>query len=171
MSREPLTPEDRAFAEELSNKYYGLIKRIAKRRIKSDPAIELEDVIQDVYLMICKQVADFRETDTPEALIWTMTTRRVDWLRKTAPRHEPLSENASASDAPDLGIEEYYTDDMSDFDKFLLDEVYTKQETIADVARDIDMPAPRLRQRLKRARDKLKNVIEEDEDEENEEDK
>lgn len=163
MSRGPLTPEDSAFAEFLCKKYYTIIRRVAKARLGSDTSIDINDVIQDVFEMICDQTADFRKSETPGALVWTITSRHVDKLLNKEPKHEPLKESIPAPETDGLGIREYFTEDMTDFDKFLLEQVYIKKETIADIARDIGVPAPRLRQRLKRLRDDLKIIIEEDE--------
>jgi len=164
MIHRPLTPEEQTLAEALFKKYDGFIYKLILSYMDPELTFDAEDIAQEIGRMICEQIDDFKVTKTPKALIRTMTIRHVASYQKKLrqQQHEPLDEDYPAKEPP-VKISDYFTSKTTPFEKFILDRVYTKGDTIEEVANDIGVPASRLRQRFKRARDHLRDSIDEKE--------
>jgi len=162
-SRKPLTPQEQAFAKELCEKYHGAILRVIHTYLGPELSREREDILQDVFRMICEQINDFKTCKYPGALIRKITAYRVLEVRKKLGRFQPLPEdgefletNAETQGSP---LYEWFPRSMKDEDKQILETIYGEGRDVVDVADDIGISASTLRQRLKRAKDRLKRDL------------
>lgn len=155
----PLTPEEQVFAKNLIKQYDETSRRVIKSKLNPQYAYEFEDVVQNVYEMICKQLDDFRTYDKPEALVVTIATRAVWRLHRDWKETVPLSEDFVAKERDD-GLDEILPDKLSSNDKKLLTSVYQDQNTEKEVAENMGVSPSAVRQRIKRARDRLRKILE-----------
>lgn len=156
--KKPLSKEDRIYAKELICELDGTIRRVVRSYLGTDVSSEFEDVVQSVYETICVQLDDFKKCDSQEALAVVIAARKVWRVRRDRKPTEELSEDMPASE-DDPGLEDIFPLSISDVDREILTSVYVYQDTMEELSVDLVCPAATLRQRLKRARDRLKKVI------------
>ena len=154
----PLTPEEQVFAKNLIKKYDEKIRRVIKSKLNPQYAYEFEDVVQNVYEMICKQLDDFKTYDKPEALVVTIAARAVSRLHRDWKETVPLSEDCVAKEE-DKGLDEILPTDLSSGDKELLISVYQDRYTERETAENMGMNPSAVRQRMKRLRDRLRKIL------------
>lgn len=156
----PLSTEDQIYAKELIRVLDGTICKIVRAYLGAELASEFEDTVQDVYEQICNQLEDFKTCDSPEALVVTLASRKVWHIRRD---HKPIE--ALSADIPfmevDRGLEDILPSSISAADREILTSVYERQDSMADLAGDLGCPPATLRQRLKRAKRRLKKTLEE----------
>lgn len=155
----PLTSGERVFAKNLIEKYDRLIRRVIASQLDPRLAYEFEDVVQNVYEMICRQLEDFRRYDRPEALVVTIAARAVWRLHREWKETVPLPEDCAAREE-DKGLEELLPDRLPAGDRALLISVYQNRYTEREVAEGMGVSPAALRQRMKRARDRLRKILE-----------
>ena len=155
---QPLTPEDRVYAQNLIEQYDTVIRKIINVQLDPDLKSEFEDLVQDVYERICVQLEDFKTYDSPEALVVTIATRAV-WRK-----HRDRKETVPLADIYPAGEEDRTLDDLLPLsttpeDRRLLTAIYRDRDTEKEVAQDLGEKPATVRQRVKRARDRLKKVL------------
>lgn len=160
--RRPLTPEEQSYAKALIEKYDPVIRRVVSARLEQRFYDEFEDVVQNVYETICTQLDDFMTYDKPEALVVTITTRAVWRVHKRWKETVSITdeEALAAPTEPDIGLVEILPDGMPSGDRELLTAVYQNRKTEKEVAEATGEKPSTVRQRVKRARDRLKKVLE-----------
>ena len=162
MNREkikPLSKEDQIYAKELIQKLDGTIRRVVRSYLDADLSSEFDDIVQSIYEQICKQLDDFKKCDSPEALVTVMAARRVWHIQRDWKPTELLSEDTPAAEE-NHGLEDILPSSISDRDREILTAVYERMDTMEDLSTDWGCSAATLRQRLKRAKDRLKKTLE-----------
>lgn len=154
-----LTPEDQIYAKRLIKKFDKTIRRVIAAYLDPSLKYEAEDVVQNVYLMICQQLDDFRNYDSQEALVVTITTRAVKRLHRDWKDTVPLEDEYQAEDR-DPGLDEILPSSLSPGDRSLLISVYQDRNTERELADDLGEEPATIRQRVKRARDRLRQALE-----------
>lgn len=160
--KKSLTPQEQAYAKEICEKYHDTVVRIINAYLGPDLTREREDITQDVFRMVCEQLDDFKSYDNPEALVFKMTARRVQAVRKKLERYVPLpDENALIMEDGVQGADlfEWFPNSLPDKDKEVLQKVYGEKRDVAEAAAEIGVPAATMRQRLKRAKDRLRKEL------------
>lgn len=157
---EALSIEDQIYAKELIEKLDGTICRVVRSNLDADLSSEFEDIVQSVYERICMQLDDFKKCDSQEALAKTIAIRRVWHVQRDRKPTELLSDDIPAGE-DDRGLADILPPSISDEDKAILTAVYECMDTMEELSEDLNCSAATLRQRLKRARDRLKKAIEE----------
>lgn len=156
----PLTPEEVVLVQNILREHDDTLRRVIYYALGPEFRDEGEDVLQDVYVTVCKQVDDFKTCDKTEALLVTIATRSAYRARKKLSKRTtiPLTEDIPA-DEPDHGLMEILPPTVSDEDRRLLTKIYEDRNTIAEEAEVRNIKAPTLRQRLKRIRDELRTAL------------
>ena len=154
-----LTPEERAYAEELIQTYGVLIRHTARRYLGQDYAKDMEDVVQDTYEAICRQVDQFAFYENKGALIVTITMRTAKRYRKKNNRFVPLEIELTAPERGPAGLDELLPRATSEGDRDLLNRFYVYRETTGQIATELGEQESTIRQRLKRARDRLRKRL------------
>ena len=157
---EPLSEEDQVYAKELIRVLNGRIRRTVRVTLGRDLSSEFEDIVQNVYEAICRQLDDFKNCDSQEALAVTIATRAVWTFRRDHKPTEALPEDIPAEEA-DRGLGELLPTSTTDGDREILNAVYARRDRVADLAADLDCAPGTLRQRLRRAKARLKRTLEE----------
>lgn len=160
---EPLSEEDQVYAKELIRILNGRIRRTVRVTLGRDLSSEFEDIVQNVYEAICRQLDDFKNCDSQEALAVTIATRAVWTFRRDHKPTEALPEDIPAEES-DRGLEELLPPSTPDADRALLTAVYDRRDTMVELAGELDCSPETLRQRLKRARARLRKALDEGED-------
>lgn len=156
----PLSKEDQVYAQELIWKLEGTICRVVRSYLDVKLSFEFEDIVQGIYEQICKQLGDFKTCNNPYALAATIAARAVWRIQRKWKPTEELAEDIPAAEE-NRGLAEILPSSISDADKELLTSVYERQDTMVELSADLGCSAPTLRQRLKRARARLRKEIEE----------
>lgn len=155
----PLSIEDQIYAKELIQDLDGTIRRVVRSYLDADLSSEFEDIVQSIYETICLQLDDFKHCDSQRALAIVIAARKVWHVHRDRKPTEVLSEDSIATE-DSRGLEDILPRSISLSDKELITAVYAYQESMEDLAVDLGCPASTLRQRLKRARDRLKKALE-----------
>lgn len=156
----PLNREDQLYAKELIRVLNQKIRQTVYSNLGSDLSSEFEDIVQSVYEAICNQLDDFKSCDSQEALAVTISARAVWTFRRNHKPTEELSEDISAMET-DRGLDEILPLSTSDMDREILTSVYERQDTMVELAADLGSSDSTLRQRLKRAKARLKKALDE----------
>lgn len=159
--RKPLSQEDQQYAKALIKELDGAIRRTIRSYLGPDLSFGFEDIVQDVYEDICCQLDEFKGCDTQEALAVTIASRAAWNFRRDHKLTEVLSEDIPAM-AYDHGLDEILPTSTSDTDRAILVAAYERQDTMVELAGDMNTSASTLRQRLKRAKARLRKTLEED---------
>ena len=120
----PLTAEDQLYVKELVWQLNGTIRRVVRSYLDDDLSAEFDDVVQSIFETICKQLDDFRNADSPEALAVRIATRRVWHVRRDWKATEELSEDYAATDDGPRGLDDILPKSFPPSDKALLNSVY-----------------------------------------------
>ncbi len=156
----PLTPEETAFVQNILSEYDAMLRRVIFHALGEEFRNEGEDVLQDVYESVCRQVDDFRTCDNHTALLVTIASRSAYRTRRRLSKRVsvPLTEDIPV-DETDHGLLEILPPTTSDEDRRLLTKIYAERNTIAEEAEARNIKAPTLRQKLKRIRDELRSAL------------
>lgn len=157
----PLSQEDQIYSKALIEILNEKIRQTVRSNLGSDLSSEFEDIVQSVYEAICKQLDDFKNCDNQEALAVTIAARAVWVFRRNHKPTEALSEDIPATE-PDCGLDEILPSSTSKIDREVLTSVYERQDTMVELAADLGSSDSTVRQRLKRAKARLRNALEED---------
>lgn len=161
-SPRPLTTEEAAYVQSILREHDAKLRRVIYSILRQEFRDEGEDVLQDVYETVCRQVDDFKVCDNHEALLVTIAARSAYRTRKRLCKRAtvPLTEDIPTSE-PDYGLLEILPFSTSDKDRQLLAKIYEERNTITDEAEAQKIKAPTLRQRIKRIRDQLRDILQE----------
>ena len=157
----PLSKKDQVYAKNLLKEMDEVIRRVIHACLDAQLSSEFEDIIQDVYEAVCTQLDDFKSCANQEALMVTITTRRVWNFQRDHKQVEALSEDIPATEA-DFGLDELLPHSTSQADKEILISAYVHQDTMVELSGDLGCSPETLRQRLKRAKGRLKKALKED---------
>lgn len=156
----PLSQEDQIYSKALIEVLNEKIRQTVRSNLGSDLSSEFEDIVQSVYEAICKQLYDFKSCDNQEALAVTIAARAVWVFRRNHKPTEVLSEDIPATE-PDCGLDEILPASTSDTDRKVLTSVFERQDTMVELAADLGVSDSTVRQRLKRAKARLRRTLEE----------
>lgn len=156
----PLSQEDQIYAKELIGGLNAKIRQTVHSNLGSDLSSDFEDIVQSVYEAICKQLDDFKSCDSQEALAVTIAARAVWIFRRNHKPTEELSKDIPAM-AYDPGLKDILPRSTSDTDREILTAAYDRQDTMVELSGDLGCAPDKLRQRLKRAKTRLKKALEE----------
>lgn len=154
----PLSSEDQLYAKALIKKYDKTVRRVISAYLDPKLMAEFEDVVQNVYEAICSQLDDFRTYNSQEALVVTIASRAVWRVHRNRKETVPLADEHQAKEM-DRGLEDIFPSSISDEDKKLLISIYEHMDTEKEVADDMGEKPATIRQRVKRARDRLKETL------------
>lgn len=154
----PLSSSDQIYAKELIRKLDRKIRQCVGSYLDPGLSSEFEDIVQSVYEQICRQLEDFKTCDSPAALVSVIAARAVWHVHRDRKPTQELTEDIPAAEA-DCGLGEILPAHISDRDREILTAVYERQDTMEELARDLRCPSPTLRQRLKRAKARMKKSI------------
>lgn len=155
-----LTKEQQDAAMEIIRKYDVMIRKIAAAYLGRERRSEVEDVVQDVYEAICRQIEDVKRYESMEALVVRITVRRTWKVRKKLQGFVPLDEvSAKPSENVDPGLDEILPASTPQADRDILSRIYVQRDTAEEAAKDLGINAGTVRQRLKRARDRLRKIL------------
>ncbi len=156
----PLSREDQLYAKTLIRELDEAIRRTVRSYLGADLSSEFEDIVQSIYEEVCTQLDDFKSCNNPEAFVVTMAARAVWNFRRDHKPAEELPEDIPAM-AYDRGLEDILPRITSDTDREILTAVYDRQDTMVELAGDLGCAPDTLRQRLKRAKTRLKRALDE----------
>lgn len=155
----PLSKADQVYAKELIREFDGTIRRVVRSHLGDDLSSEFEDIVQSIYETICIQLDDFKKCGSQEALVVTIATRKVWHMQRDWKPTEELTEDILAIES-DRGLGNILPASISDTDRAILIAAYENRDTMEELSTDWGCPSAKLRQRLKRARDRLKKAVE-----------
>lgn len=164
MSKQPekrLNREDQDFVLDLMNRYEPDLRKVVRGTMCELMPDEdmINDVLQDTYEAMCRQVDSIRTVEKKRAYIRTIATRCAIQECKRLTKNLPLEEDYPAPAAPPDGLDELLPKSTPSKDRRLLTQVYAYGNTPLEVARDTGENCDAVRQRLKRARDRLKRKM------------
>lgn len=154
----PLTPDDQRYAKDLIEQYDRVIRSVIHNQLDQDLKSEFDDLVQDVFERICAQLEDFKTYDSPEALVVTIATRAVWRLHRARKETVPLEDIYPAREG-DRTLDDLLPLSTTSEDRRLLTAIYRDRDTEKEVAQDLGEKPATVRQRVKRARDRLKKVL------------
>lgn len=156
----PLSKADQIYAKELIRELDGTIRRVVRSYLEDELSSEFDDIIQSIYEIICRQLDDFKKCDSQEALAVTIAARKVWHTQRDWKATEVLTEDIPSAE-DDRGLDNILPLSISDADRAILTAAYDHRDTMEELSADLGCPPARLRQRLKRARDRLKKAVDE----------
>lgn len=103
----PLSPEDQEYVRNFLQINDPLIRRVVARYMHPNTPAEFEDLLQNTYEAICRQLDVFKTCENPEPLLRTIAMRQV-WA--TNRKHRPTVPLLDTVSAPteDRGLDEFY---------------------------------------------------------------
>ena len=129
-------------------------------------AADLDDVLQEVFVVVHRRLADYREQDKMRAWLYAICTRVVrDHRRRVARRHEELREVPDASHQPSqasavadqqaLWLAQRMLNALPDKQRavFVLHEI--EQLSMPEIALAVECPLPTAYARLRKARERV----------------
>lgn len=156
----PLNQDDQAFVCEVLEKYHKRLIRTINHYVGLDYPDAVEDILQDTFAAACAQVEDLKRYDSPEALLVTIAARTAQRELKRLRRELPLVDDDYPAPQEDIfGLEECLPNSTPPKDREILTLVYEHRDTPEEVARDKGIKPETIRQRLKRARDRLQKKL------------
>lgn len=156
----PLSEADQKYAKELIRELDGTIRRVVRFYLDDALSSEFEDIVQSIYETLCVQLDDFKKCDSQEALVVTIAARRVWRIQRDWKTTEVLTEDIPAMEE-DCGLDNILPLSTSAADRAILTAAYVHQDTMEELSTDLGCSSAKLRQRLKRARDRLKKAVDE----------
>lgn len=101
----PLSPEDQEYVRNFLQINDPLIRRVVARYMHPNTPAEFEDLLQNTYEAICRQLDVFKTCENPEPLLRTIAMRQV-WA--TNRKHRPTVPLLDTVSAPteDRGLDE-----------------------------------------------------------------
>ncbi len=153
-----LSRAEAAFLEALLEDSQGKLRNIIRRQLQDRRYISVEDVMQETYCSACEHIRTVMACDNPEAwLIRTAHNTAYEMLRKLdRDTPEPEQPAQAAPPGPDpLGLDAILPPATPEKDRDLLKRYFERRDTSSEIADDLGLSPQTVRQRLKRAKDRL----------------
>ena len=142
--------------------YSPMLLRAALTRAPS-PA-DAEDVVQDVFLRLLTYRPRFRDGEHEKAWLLRATLNRASDLRRGRRDDVPLEEAAkAAAEAPDYGPLLSAVRSLPEAYSAVIHLYYYEGYSIKEIARLLALPVPTVGTRLARGRERLRNLLKEEE--------
>ena len=148
-----LSQSDSEAVMRLVDEYQSSIKRIIVSVLKGQWPDAVDDILQDTYEEICRQLNLIEEAENRRAYVCKIAARLAIQAHRRLGRDLPLDEDLS------FNLDTILPCSLSPSDKRLLKRVYEEQDNIVDIAKEFGKKDTALRQQLKRARDRVKKII------------
>ena len=116
----------------------------------------VDDILQDTYEEMCKQLEHIQKAENPRAYICKITARLTIREKDLLSANLPLNEDICSAEITPSNLDEILPKELSLSDKKLLQLVYGDRESIVNIAKDFGKTDTAIRQQLKRARDRFK---------------
>ncbi len=141
--------------------YSPMLLRAALTRV-STPA-DAEDAVQDVFLQLLVKAPRFRDGEHEKAWLLRSTLNRASDLRRGRRDDVPLEEvNAPATEVPDYGPLLSAVRSLPKAYSAVIHLYYYEGYSIKEIARALALPAPTVGTRLARGRQRLRNMLKEE---------
>lgn len=142
--------------------YSPMLLRVAMTRVPS-PA-DAEDVVQDVFLRLLTHSPRFRDGEHEKAWLLRTTLNRAGDIRRGRRDDAPLEEAASAAaEEPDYGPLLSAVRSLPQAYSVVIHLYYYEGYSIKEIARLLALPAPTVGTRLSRGRERLRELLKEEE--------
>lgn len=142
--------------------YSPMLLRAALTRVTS-PA-DAEDVVQDVFLRLLTCRPRFRDGEHEKAWLLRATLNRASDLRRGRRDDVPLEEAAkAAAEETDYGPLLSAVRSLPEAYSAVIHLYYYEGYSIKEIARLLALPAPTVGTRLARGRERLRNLLKEEE--------
>lgn len=153
-----LSRAETAILETLFEDTQVKLRNVIRRQLHDYRYVSVEDVMQETYCRACEHIRAIMESPNPEAwLIRTAHNTVYEMLRKlnkdTAEIEylEPVVEPGLNH----LGLDAVLPAATPDKDRDLLVRYFERKDNSAEIAEDLNLTQQTVRQRLKRAKDRL----------------
>ena len=142
--------------------YSSMLLRLACTRL-TDPA-DAEDAVQEVFLRLVDRQIVFRDAGHEKAWLIRATLHRASDIRRAAERRNVPLEEAALSAAP-AGDGELLTAVRALPEKYgaVLHLYYSEGYSMKEIGKLLGLPAPTVGTRLARGRERLRQLLKEDE--------
>ncbi len=142
--------------------YSSMLLRLACTRL-TDPA-DAEDAVQEVFLRLVDRQIVFRDAGHEKAWLIRATLHRASDIRRAAERRNVPLEEAALSAAP-AGDGELLTAVRALPEKYgaVLHLYYYEGYSMKEIGKLLGLPAPTVGTRLARGRERLRQLLKEDE--------
>lgn len=154
-----LSQSDSEAVMRLVDEYQSSIKRIIVSVLKGQWPDAVDDILQDTYEEICRQLNLIEEAENRRAYVCKIAARLAIQAHRRLGRDLPLDEDVPAPEDLSFNLDTILPCSLSPSDKRLLKRVYEEQDNIVDIAKEFGKKDTALRQQLKRARDRVKKII------------
>ena len=154
-----LSQSDSEAVMRLVDEYQSSIKRIIVSVLKGQWPDAVDDILQDTYEEICRQLNLIEEAENRRAYVCKIVARLAIQAHRRLGRDLPLDEDVPAPEDLSFNLDTILPGSLSPSDKRLLKRVYEEQDNIVDIAKEFGKKDTALRQQLKRARDQVKKII------------
>lgn len=142
--------------------YSPMLLRAALTRV-STPA-DAEDAVQDTFLRLLTHSPCFRDREHEKAWLLRTTLNRASDLRRRRRDDAPLEEAASAAvESPDYGPLLSAVRSLPEAYSAVIHLYYYEGYSIQEIARLLALPVPTVGTRLARGRERLRNLLKEEE--------
>ena len=142
--------------------YSPMLLRVAMTRVPS-PA-DAEDVVQDVFLRLLTHSPRFRDGEHEKAWLLRTTLNRASDLRRTRRDDAPLEEAAqAAAEEPDHTPLLSAVRSLPQAYSVVIHLYYYEGYSIKEIAKLLALPVPTVGTRLSRGRDRLRELLKEEE--------
>ena len=159
--RHELTPAERAYLEALFKESYRKLYSVAYRHLAGVCMYSVEDVIQETFLRACTNFYKMIQFDSPEAwLVAVCHNVAVDEAKRCMRLREFVdsTDHTNGCAVPD-SLDEILPHDTLPEERDLLVRYYVHHDSTEEIARDLKLKPAAVRQRLVRAREKLKKKL------------
>lgn len=141
--------------------YSPMLLRAALTRVKT-PA-DAEDAVQDVFLRVLDKRPRFRDGEHEKAWLLRATLNRASDIRRMRRDDAPLEEAASAAvEDPDYGPLLSAVRSLPEAYSAVIHLYYYEGYSIKEIAGLLALPAPTVGTRLARGRERLRNLLKEE---------
>lgn len=154
-----LSQSDSEAVMRLVDEYQSSIKRIIVSVLKGQWPDAVDDILQDTYEEICRQLNLIEEAENRRAYVCKIAARLAIQAHRKLGRDLPSDEDVPAPEDLSFNLDTILPCSLSPSDKRLLKRVYEEQDNIVDIAKEFGKKDTALRQQLKRARDRVKKII------------
>ena len=141
--------------------YSPMLLRVAMTRVPT-PA-DAEDVVQDVFLRLLTHAPRFRDGEHEKAWLLRTTLHRAVDLHRRERDDAPLEEACSAAvETPDYGPLLSAVRSLPEAYSAVIHLYYYEGYSIKEIARLLALPVPTVGTRLARGRDRLREMLKEE---------
>ena len=142
--------------------YSPMLLRAALTRV-STPA-DAEDAVQDVFLRVLTHAPRFRDREHEKAWLLRSALNRASDLRRRRRDDAPLDEvQDAAAESPDYGPLLSAVRSLPEAYSAVIHLYYYEGYSIKEIARLLALPVPTVGTRLARGRDRLREMLKEEE--------